>query len=109
MSNQAIPLCVMMELTMTADPIGAQRAYEVGIVNKVVPAADLMMECRNMAERIAKNAPTAIRLSKQILLKAYEVPAEAKRLESELFQISSSSHDAIGGFSAVAAKQKRVW
>lgn len=109
MSNQAIPLCVMMELTMTADPIGAQRAYEVGMVNKVVPAADLMEECRKMAERIARNAPTAIRLSKEVLLKAYEVPAEAKRLESELFQRSSSSHDAIGGFSAVADKQRRVW
>ena len=62
-----------------------------------------------MAECIAKNSPTAIRLSKQILLKAAEVSAEAKRLESELFQLSSSSKDAIGGFSAVAGKQKRVW
>lgn len=109
MSNQAIPLCVMMELTMTADPIDAQRAYEVGIVNKVVPAAELMAQARKMAERIAKNSPTAIRLSKEILLKAYEVPAEAKRLESELFQLSSSSHDAIGGFSAVADKKKVAW
>ena len=108
-SNQAIPLCMLMEMTMTADPIDARRAYEIGMINKVVPAGDLMAEARKMAERIAKNAPTAIRLSKQILLKAVEVSAEAKRLESELFQRSSSSKDAIGGFSAVAGKQKRVW
>ena len=108
-SNQAIPLCVLMEMTMTSDPIDARRAYEIGMINKVVPASDLMAEARKMAERIAKNAPMAIRLSKQILLKAVEVSAEAKRLESELFQHSSSSKDAIGGFSAVAGKQKRVW
>lgn len=108
-SNQSIPLCVLMELTMTADPIDAHRAREVGIVNKVVPAGELMAECRRMAERIARNSPMAIRLSKQILLKAAEVSGEAKRLESELFQLSSSSRDAIGGFSAVAAKQKKIW
>lgn len=108
-SNQAIPLCVLMELTMTADPIGAQRAYEIGMVNKVVPVADLMAESRKMAERIARNSPAAIRMSKQILLKAYEVSAEAKRLETELFQHSSSSKDAIGGFSTVAGKQKPKW
>ena len=108
-SNQSIPLCALMEMTMTADPIDAHRACALGMVNKVVPASELMAESRKMAERIAKNSPTAIRLSKQILLKAAEVSAEAKRLESELFQISSSSKDAIGGFSAVAGKQKRVW
>lgn len=108
-SNQSIPLCVLMELTMTADSIDAERAREVGIVNRVVPTSDLMTECRKMAERIAKNSPMAIRLSKRILLKAADVSADAKRLESELFQLSSSSKDAIGGFSAVAGKQKRVW
>lgn len=108
-SNQAIPLCVLMELTMTADPIDAHRAREAGIVNRVVPLDQLMPESRKLAERIAQNAPAAIRMSKQILLKAYEVPAEAKRLESELFQISSSSKDAIGGFSNTAVKKKNLW
>jgi enoyl-CoA hydratase/carnithine racemase len=108
-SNQAIPLCVLMELTMTADSIDAQRAREVGIVNRVVPLDQLMPECRKLAERIAQNSPAAIRMSKQILLKAYDVPAEAKRLESELFQISSSSKDAIGGFSNTAVKMKNSW
>lgn len=108
-ANQSIPLCVLMELTMTADPIDARRACEIGMVNKVVPASDLMAESRKMAERIAKNAPMAIRLSKQNLLKAVEVSGEAKRLESLLFQDSSSSKDAIEGFSAVAGKGRRAW
>lgn len=108
-ANQSIPLCVLMELTMTADPIGARRAYEVGMINKVVPDAELMSEARKMAERIARNAPTAIALSKQNLLKAVEVAQEAKQLESDLFQRSSASRDAIEGFSGVASKNRRTW
>ena len=60
-SNQSIPLCALMEMTMTADPIDAHRACALGMVNKVVPASELMAESRKMAERIAKNSPTAIR------------------------------------------------
>lgn len=108
-ANQSIPLCVLMELTMTADAIGARRAYEIGMINKVVPDAQLMPEARKMAERIAKNAPTAIQLSKQNLLKAVEVSREAKELESELFQRSSSSRDAIEGFTGVASKNRPTW
>lgn len=104
-ANQAIPLCVLMELTMTADPIDAQRALQVGMVNKVVPLDALMAEARRMAERIARNSPTAIALSKQILLKAVEVSGEAKRLETELYQRSSASREAIDGFTAIADKR----
>lgn len=109
MSNQAIPLCAMMELAMTADPVDAVRARELGIVNKVVPLADLMAESRRMAERIARNSPAAVRWSKQNLLKSYEVTAEARQTERELFQQSSNSHGAIAGFSAVAGKSKLKW
>ncbi len=108
-SNQALPLCVLMEMAMTADPIDAKRAYELGMINKVVPLADLMAEARKMAERIAKNSPDAIRWTKQNLLKSYEVTKEAKALESELFQLSSNSRGAIDGFSAVAGKSKLKW
>jgi enoyl-CoA hydratase/carnithine racemase len=107
-SNQSLPLAVLMELTMTADPIDARRAYEIGMINKVVPAAELMAEARRMAERIARNSPVAIQLSKQILLKAHEVGAEAKQLETRLYQRSAASSEAIEGFSSIAEKTKRT-
>lgn len=102
--NQSIPLAVLMELTLTADPIDARRAYEVGMVNRVVPAAELMAEARKMAARIAEHSPDAIAKSKQILLKAHEVNAEAKRLETRLYQESSASREAIAGFTAIAER-----
>lgn len=105
-SNQSIPLAVLMELTLTADPIDAQRAREVGIVNKVVPAAELMSEARRMAARIAQHSPLAIAQSKAILLKAHEVNAEAKALEQRLYAQSAASREAVDGFTAIAARSK---
>src|SRR5204863_8880252 len=51
-----IPPRVAMELLVTAEPISARRAYEVGLVNQVVPGPDLRTAAREMAARIAANA-----------------------------------------------------
>jgi E-phenylitaconyl-CoA hydratase len=104
-ANQSIPLCVLMEMTMTADPIDSDRALKTGLVNKVVPTASLMLEAMAMAKRISRNSPMAIQLSKQNLLNAVAISDEAKKFESRLFQMSSSSLEAIEGFSSVAMKK----
>src|SRR5664280_494981 len=54
-----IPLAVAYEMALTADPISAQRAYELGLVNRVVRGAQVLGEAIALAERIAKNAPLA--------------------------------------------------
>ena len=62
-----IPLAVAYEMALTAEPIDAQRAYELGLVNRVVPGDQVLDEAIALAERIAKNAPLAVRVSKDIM------------------------------------------
>ena len=50
-----------LELLLTGEPIGAAEAYRLGLVNRVVPAADLMAEARRLAATIAAKAPIAVR------------------------------------------------
>ena len=61
-----IPERVAMELALTGDFIGAERAYELGLVNRVTDGSALM-GAMELAARIAENGPLAVRVSKQIL------------------------------------------
>src|SRR6202020_2901153 len=54
-----LPMAIALELAMTGDPIDAARAYELGLVNKVVPSGQVLDEAIALAERIAANAPLA--------------------------------------------------
>jgi enoyl-CoA hydratase/carnithine racemase len=58
---------VAMELLVTAEPIDAQRAREVGLVNRVVPGAELVDAAHEMARGIARNAPLSVRAAKQLV------------------------------------------
>ena len=62
-----LPMAVALELAMTGDAIDAERAYALGLVNKVVPADALLAEAVALAERIAANAPLAVRYSKSVM------------------------------------------
>jgi enoyl-CoA hydratase len=65
-----IPWAVAMELLLTGQPIDARRAYEVGLVNRVVPGGELMDAALDLAERICKNGPLAVRTAKEIAVRA---------------------------------------
>ena len=56
-----IPVAVALELALTADPISAERAHTIGLVNRVVPGEQVLDEALGLAERIARNAPGAVR------------------------------------------------
>lgn len=58
------------ELILTGDPISADEALAIGLVNKVAPDAALMDEARALAGRVAVNPPRAVRLSKRLLREA---------------------------------------
>lgn len=62
-----IPHKIAMELLLVGDPISAERAYEVGYVNKVVPAADLEATAMDYAKRIAETAPMPSRTLKRFV------------------------------------------
>jgi len=65
-----IPWAVAMELLLTGRPITAKRAYDIGLVNEVVAADQLMPSALKWAETICKNGPLAVRTAKEIAVRA---------------------------------------
>ena len=105
-----LPVAIALELAMTGDPITAERAYALGLVNKVVPAASLMDEALALAERIAANAPLAVRYSKSVMKRAAEVPeTEGWVINGEAAGVVFGSADAMEGAVAFAEKRPPNW
>jgi enoyl-CoA hydratase len=74
-----IPWAVAMEILLTGDLIDAQRAYEVGLVNKLVPADKLMDEAHELAQRLCRNGPFAMRAAKESAVRSLQLePAFAQ-------------------------------
>lgn len=67
---RALGMATAMELIMTGDPLPAQRAYELGMVNKVVAPDEVMNEAKALAERIMVNAPLAVQASRNVAARA---------------------------------------
>ncbi|TME40388.1 MAG: enoyl-CoA hydratase, partial [Chloroflexi bacterium] len=65
---------VAMEVMLTGAPVTAQRAYELGVVNKVVPADMTVALAKRMARQIAEKPPLAARMAKEAVLKAFDSP-----------------------------------
>ena len=105
-----MPLGVAMELVLTGNRMSAQRAYEVGFVNKVVPPEQLMEAAMEMAEAICKNAPLAVRAHKESIMKLLEVPnALASPIARDIMTLITTSEDAKEGTTAFAEKRNPVW
>jgi enoyl-CoA hydratase/carnithine racemase len=105
-----LPMAVALELAMTGDPIDAERAYALGLVNKVVPGDAVLAEAVALAERIAANAPLAVRYSKQVMKRAAEVPeSEGWAINSDAVRVVFSSADAMEGPAAFAEKRAPNW
>lgn len=74
-----VPLGIAIELMLLGDPISAERAYQLGIVNKVVPREELMMTAIRLAEKICENSPLALRATKEVIWRSKDIPSiEAK-------------------------------
>ena len=105
-----IPYHVAMELALTGDPIDARRAYELGIVNRVVPHGTAVDVAREMAVAIARNGPLALDASKRIVQNApYWDEQEAWAKQGEIAGPVFSSQDAREGATAFAEKRAPVW
>jgi enoyl-CoA hydratase/carnithine racemase len=105
-----LPMAIALELAMTGDPIDAERAYALGLVNKVVPAGELMAEAVSLAERIAANAPLAVRYSKSVMKRAAEVPeSDGWAINTEAVGVVFTSADAMEGPIAFAEKRPPKW
>jgi enoyl-CoA hydratase len=96
-----------MELLLTGTAIGADEALRIGLVHRVVPAADLMTEARAVAALLAKNAPIAMRYIINAVNKGVEMPfAEACQYEATLFGLVASTDDMREGTAAFLEKRK---
>ncbi|MDA8309058.1 MAG: crotonase/enoyl-CoA hydratase family protein [Actinomycetota bacterium] len=105
-----LPLSIALELALTGDPIDSERAYALGLVNRVVPRHELLDEALVLAERIAENAPLAVRHSKAVMLRAADADEEEGwRLTDEAVGVVFSSPDALEGAVAFAEKRRPNW
>ena len=105
-----VPLAVAYEMALTAEPIDAERAYELGLVNRVVPGERVLEVAITLAERIAKNAPLAVRSSKRVMKRATELSeVEAWTVSNEAFGAIGASADAFEGATAFAEKREPHW
>lgn len=104
---RVIPLGPALEMLMTGDRISAQEAYHWGLVNKVVPQAELLNSAIEMAERITRNPPLGVRSVKELVMRGREMTLEhGLRLEALLHHVSVETEDAKEGTRAFAEKRQ---
>ncbi len=97
-------------LVMTAEIIGSEEAYRIGLVEKVVSPDSLIQEAEKVAETILKKAPIAVGLSKEIILKGYDLPIkEASALEVTAFGKCFGTQDQKEGMSAFLEKRTAIF
>ena len=96
-----------LELLLTGDQITAQEAHRLGLVNRVVPAADLMAEAKKLAATLAARAPVAVKYILEAVNKGVEMPfAQAQVFEATLFGLVASTEDMREGTKAFLEKRK---
>ncbi len=99
-----------MELVMTGDIIKADEALRIGLVNKVVPAEDLMNSAKEMADKLASKAPVALRCAKDAIDYGSEMPLElALQFENRLYAIINGTQDKKEGMTAFLEKRAPKW
>lgn len=107
---QRIPQAVALELLLTGDPISAQRAADLGLVNRLTPEGGALEGAVELARSIAANGPLAVQITKQIARSAADWTLdEGWRKQDELMMPVFVSEDAQEGATAFAEKRPPVW
>lgn len=105
-----LPFALAMEFLLTADMIDAQRALEMGLLNKLVPEESLLDEAFDFAARIAKNAPFSIQSTKRSVLEGLALDLEAAyKNEARISRTVFQSEDAKEGPLAFKEKRQPNW
>ena len=105
-----IPYCRAMEILITGDLISAQEAFDVGLINKVVPAANLMEAAMEYAEKLAKNGPIAVQAIRRSARECIGHPEkEALAMEAKFSAPVFQTEDAKEGPKAFMEKREPVF
>ena len=105
-----LPRTIAMELALTGDPIDAERAYTLGLVNRLAEPGEAVTVALELAEAIAANGPLALAATKRIVNEAVDWPdAEFFARQGEISGPVFSSDDAREGSVAFTEKRAPVW
>jgi len=97
-------------LIFTGERVGAEDAYRLGLVDRVVPAADLLEEAFALARNLAAKAPRAIALAKRAINEGSVLPLnQAIALEADLFGEAAATQDRREGTNAFIEKRQPKW
>jgi enoyl-CoA hydratase len=101
---------VAMEAMLTGAPITARRAYQLGLVNRVVPSEMSVEVAKRIARQLADKPPLALRMAKEAVLKAFESPlSEGLVSERKSFYFLFATEDQKEGMRAFLEKRKAVF
>ena len=107
---QQLPHAIAMELLLLGDSIDAQTALRWGLVNRVVKAGGLMDTAREIAERLARNAPLAVQAAKELAIRSRDVDLNTGlRLEQVMLRLLQGSADVAEGARAFAEKRQPIF
>ncbi len=105
--SRLVGIGLARELIMSGEQVTAQRAYEIGLVNRVFPAEQLMEETKKFAQRLAELPPFALRMAKYAINYGYDLALEnANSLELQCFSQCWSTEDLKEGVGAFLEKRK---
>jgi enoyl-CoA hydratase/carnithine racemase len=99
-----------LEMILTGARIPAAEALRIGLVERVVPVAELMPAAMALARTIADKAPVALRYAKEAVVSGLALPlADGLRLENDLSTLLRTTEDRVEGARAFVEKRKPVW
>jgi enoyl-CoA hydratase/carnithine racemase len=104
---RAVPWCKAAEMLLMGKLVDAAEAYRIGLVNKVVPPAEVLSTAKEWAEAICKAAPLAVRAAKEAMLRGSAMTIEeGLRLENALVASVLATDDFNEGTTAFVEKRK---
>ncbi|MBU6267381.1 MAG: enoyl-CoA hydratase/isomerase family protein [Sphingomonadales bacterium] len=105
-----IPQRIMMEIILTGKPISAQRAYEIGLVNRLAEPGETLDAAVALALEVLEGAPLSVKAGRETVMLATEMGrAAALQAARAAHELTYNSHDAQEGPRAFAEKRKPVW
>ena len=103
---RTVPLSVAMEMLLTGDRIDGRRAYEIGLVSRLVEPAALLPTATQLAERISQNGPLAVKVTKELAWRGlHQHPEEALRYYAAVTALIHETEDAKEGPRAFSEKR----